>query len=333
MNTTNLKLLIDDLNNQSIALMQYQPAAYTLWVVLGLVDAFISILTIAIIIVWKPLHTDTQVLVAHLSASEALSGISYCCTGCYHLFNIVKGYPETTTQANCYQYIFTHIFSRILSAFYYFGISIDCFFAVIFPMFYKKRSKKYAIYSSIVYWSVTIVLFTWSCFSASSQIYIPICIVRSALSDSYYRMYNKLLIVLYTVTVSVYCLIAVIMKYQIMILGHNHVNVTELRKRIRSKVMVILALIAVVHFVIYNGGSLVSLYLSTLPNRGTIYSPYIGSSYFVGGILSSFTYLVRQKDFYDGFIHFVKLVKVKLSSCQVCVTNSITPSIAIHTVS
>lgn len=161
------------LNEQSVALMKYQMTAFVLWIVLGTLNGIAGILTIVIIVVWKPLHTDTQELAAHLAFAETMGGLSIAATGCYHVFNILNDIPETTTMKSCYLKVAIQNLSNDSSAFFYLAISLDRFAAAIFPIRYKNRPRNYNTYVSIIFWIIPLMFFISSFYVQRGTLYGP----------------------------------------------------------------------------------------------------------------------------------------------------------------
>lgn len=315
------------LNNLSISLMSDQKAAFILWVIFGALNAVAASLTIAIIIAWKPLHTDTQILAANLAFAEMLGGISLAATGAYHLVNIASGLPETTTAKSCYMKVGIHYFTIDVSAVFHLVLSFDRFMAAVFPLRYNNRSNNYSVTVSIVFWLVPSLIFVCSFFDLSSETYIPVCLVRAAVGTNFYSIYIYTLFTVSTISVLLYCVTVAILKCQILNLVSKNSSVAEIKTRMRNKATKALGLGAILHFITFTASAFGSVLIANLLYHGTIYGPYLGVMYFTGGITSFVFYIICHKQFYIGLLHLFGKMNVVLKKT----TNSIRSSNQVFT--
>lgn len=319
MNSTN-QTSLTMMNEISLSLMKEQTFAYVLWVVSGTTNALTSIFTMAVIMVWKPLRTDTQMLVANAAFAEIVGGLTLAVAGCYHLFSISHAYPETTVKKNCYLKFGIIFFCIQESAFFYLAISVDRFLASIFPHFYNNRSKIYVILKCIVFWLVPSILFACTFLELDEKAFIPICLVRAATGDTIYFIYNNLLFTVSTTTVLIYVLTLLILKYQISVAvtsNNSNSNISEIKRRMHNKATITLLITAVLQLVTFTTSTLGSVVLTNYTYKGTTYGPYLSILYFMGGMQLFVIYFLRQKKFRDGFQYTIQLMKTKLKITKI----------------
>lgn len=309
MNSTNSSDIISMLNVKSIALNKDILSAFIVWAIVGIISFLTATLTLATVFVWKPLHTDTQVLAANLAMSELVGALSLAVAAFYHFIHIAFELPETTTKQSCYVKFAVHYFSIDVSGFFHFIISLDRFTGAIFPLHYNRRPKRYSTYLSIVAWTVPLVTFIIGVVDSSGEVYIPVCLIRGAVGDTFYAVYIYSLLTISIVAVLGYCITIIVLKYQIRASATNVGNIAEIKKRLRSQVMKALAISAVTHLLTFTGAAFGGVLLANFAFLGTVQKPYLGVLFFSGGISCFVIYLICQQEFRAGFRYFCLKIK------------------------
>lgn len=299
-------------NDLSIATMKSQVGCYIAWIIFGSLNSLAAFTTIVTIALWKPLHTDTQILAANLAFTEILSGLSFTAAGCYHLMNIAYGLPETQTQKSCYLKVFMHYWSCHSSAFLYLGISIDRFMAAIYPILYKNRNKRYSIYMVLGFLAIPSLISFFSFFDLSDKNIIPVCLARAAISDTFYNIQTYSLMTVSTASFVIYCLNLTILRLQLLLNSFTTGNVAAVRSRLHNKVTRALGFSAALHLVTVTTSSYGTIVLTSLVFRGSLYGPYLAVLLFLGGIISFTFYTICQKQFRSGLRAVLRSIEKKI---------------------
>lgn len=207
--------ILSNLNALSLDIMQLQLPAYIVYLIIGSLDASLSALVVTISVLWKPLHTDTQILAANLAMCDIICGASIAIAAIYHLVYMILGLPETRTQFQCYLVSGIQLFAISSSVFFYMAISIDRFIASVFPLWYSNRSPIYIYVVSVVFWVLPLILFGLSFTDSSNELLIPVCLARASIGDKFYSIYIFSVLILSVTSVLIYVLTLIILKYQL----------------------------------------------------------------------------------------------------------------------
>lgn len=134
-----------------------------------IINTIAATLTLATILVWKPLKNDTQLLVGNLALSEIGLSISSIGLASYHLHNIRFGISGRMSQRECFPKAGAIALFITLNASFYFVLSIDRFLAAVCPMFYRTRNRRYVIFVTSFVWLINFSLIILGLISDTSD--------------------------------------------------------------------------------------------------------------------------------------------------------------------
>lgn len=282
--------------------------SFILWICIGFANSLASLCNTYIFLVWKPMQKDTSLLVVQMSVVELAGGIILMSIGCFHTYSAIMDVPETRKMIDCWLIVCWDMLTETFIGIVYLELSFDRFVAAIFPIAYQNRTKHYVLILSIISWSFAIAIYFCSLIAVlTSNIYVPICLLRYSLGILYFSICSYTNLILSIAAVICYLLIIIILKCQVRYIAKRGGNVGEVKKRMESKVSKALALSAVAHLLTFTTAALgVQLVTYLLPFNGGTFGPFFNTFYHFGSLTSLPIYFLFQKAFRTGLKHLMK---------------------------
>lgn len=297
-------------NEASVALLNSQTGAFVLWICCGSLNGLAAIFTILCIILWKPLHTDTQFLAANLALSEI--GLSLCVVGpaIYHLRNIYFGYSEVMSENACFSQVFGQYLFMLLIPVFNGVLCLERFLATVFPFYYKRRHRCYVYFITFSIWTIC----PWITFSLyagfTDNLLVVECIGRFISTAKARVLYLALEMTVSVLSFTLYILLILILRLEIKKAMTKGQSFIEISQRMRNKVTRSVALTALAHLVTYTGSIICAIIVANFTSNSSILGPYFSAFHVFGGILTLPVYLICQQNFRDAFRYMFQ------KSCQ-----------------
>lgn len=308
--------------------LQYsQTPAFTLWAASGLLNCLASLWIIIILIGWKPIKGETLLFTIQLTVIEGLASVANVAIGFYHIKKASYSEPETDTKFNCWLIVGVDLFFVVMLSFLCLAISFDRFFATVFPIKYQHRPRYYFYFINSLVWVLSVLMYGISFLMAPKVSYIPVCQVSQSIDVSFYNVYKYLTFFLSLISVFLYFMTLLILKYQVYIVSKQGGSIVEIKKRMHSKVGKVLAANAIAHLFTFTvadfGTGIVTLFTS----KGPTFGPYFASLYFIGALSCFPIYVIFQKQFRVGSFELISKI-LGLKGCAFS-NNTIVPTTTI----
>lgn len=285
----------------SLSILNSQMVAYALWIVIGFFNVVTSILTLVVFVMWKPLHTHTQVFAGNLAVCEICGSLSLIAPAIEHLYNYYSQINEIMPKRLCFPRIVWQLLFLNLLTHFHIMLSVDRFLAAIVPIFYKSRTRLYSTLSCITIWIISIG-FTFSVYlDVSKSETMLVCLTRYIAGEIFVTIVISYFVLISILSVCIYLLIGIILKWQIYKAQQIDANFAEMKTRMRNRINGSLLLNAFIHFITYTSSCICSWLLSNIAiTNAVIIAPYSTIMYSFGGISTFTVYYCCQQQFRSG---------------------------------
>lgn len=295
---------------ESLNLLKLNTAGFVSWIVVGTFNLIFALLTLIILHVWKPLHSDTHVFVRNLMAAEIGNSLSFVSPAVYHLNNINYDIPEIVIQWKCFLICVIGVISTIASGTFYVVISVDRFFGAVFPILFKTRHHLYTRIVSATVWVIIIsftVLGNMSVYTNS--VIIPACFGRLALTDKFLYYENIYNITVSVGSVAIYFILILFLRIQLLLAQkYGGGNITNIKNAMNNRLTKCLAFVAVLHLITFFSSSIILTIFSNFYLKGSQYGLSFNFLYLFGGTIYFLVSFVFQKDFRNGCKNLKKYI-------------------------
>lgn len=312
-NTTSA--LSTNTSSQDLQLLKSLSLSFILWIICGLTNVTASLLTLIIFIKFKPMNKETRILMLQISVNEFIGSILFTLSAMYHLVHILYDSPETNSPWICYLYCGYDIF--IIQSLNLFSLilSLERFVLILFPNAFKDRCKRLIYYLCGAGWLGGLLYFAVSFVDISTEITVPICILRFSLGNTFFNVVNNYISLIHgTLTVIIYLLLMIILRCQAFHISNSGSNLAEIKERMNNTVTKSLMAIAIVHLLTFTFGAFGNSIVSPFILKGAIAGPYFACLFHVGGIVDFPIYYIFQKKFRFGCQSLVKDIFTQLHS-------------------
>lgn len=301
-----------NLNETSLNLLNPQTGGFIAWIVFGTINTISSILIICTIVIWKPLHSDTQFIAANLAVCDIGMSLSTIGIAIYHLHNVYFQIPEVMLYSTCFTKSVARLIFLLIIPVFHTVLSLDRFISAVFPVMYRNRSRYYFLILTCTVWLGTPCMLVSLYFANfKSDNLVPLCMSRYATDATTSLVSGNFALIMSSLSVLIYIALVAILQYQIKKSSNATGNVAEIGNQIRNKVTLSVALIALLNFLSYTGFTAVSYISGSLVSNSTALSPYWNIFYVLGGVFSFGVYIRCQTQFKDGFHYFLGKIKLK----------------------
>lgn len=282
-------------------------SAFGFWVYCGSSNGILSLISLIVLVVWKPMSGDSLVLTIQLMIMEVFGSVLTLVLGLHHLYEIYTNEPESAPQLHCWSVIAIDVVSIAVICVFYFELSVDRFCAAVLPYIYQRRSKHYMKYLTLIAWLITALFLGCSVIDVSPTKHVPLCLLRYGLTKIYFSSFEACMLALSVAAILIYILTVVILKLQLIHASKTGGNMADIKARMNKKVTRVLAVSAAGHFGTYGFAALMKIALTECsPTFCT--SPYFTTMYHFGGTVCFLTYFTFQQKFRMGCLALIKAI-------------------------